>query len=77
MGKLADLGDWEPDGPGPWVEAGFDSEASCCGMGIEAGDIIRADGAGGWEHKDCVGEVQKPSETACAQCHEIHAGECV
>lgn len=54
MGKLADLGDWEPDGPGPWVEAGFDSEASCCGMGIEAGDMIRADGVGGWEHKDCV-----------------------
>lgn len=54
MGKFADLGEWEPDGPGPWFEAGWDGEASCCFSGIEAGDMIRADGDGGWEHKDCV-----------------------
>ena len=80
----ADLGDWEPEGPGPWFEAGFDSEPSCCGIRIEPGDMIRADGGGGWEHKDCILAMathippgKKPSEITCLLCGKMHAGECV
>jgi hypothetical protein len=43
----------------PWFEAGFDSDDdSCCGEGIYAGEIIRADGQGGYEHQDCVESEQ-------------------
>lgn len=39
---------------GPWFEASFESDSSCCGIDIEPGNEIRADGDGGWEHRDCV-----------------------
>lgn len=51
-----------PRGPGPWFSASFDSgvreddfEGGCSGCGgpIYTGDEIRADGAGGWEHRGC------------------------
>jgi hypothetical protein len=39
--------------PGPWFTAGYDTDGSCeCGW-IEASDKVRADGVGGWEHRDC------------------------
>jgi hypothetical protein len=40
--------------PGPWFTAMYDSDDECCGW-IKAGDEIRADGSGGWEHRDCAG----------------------
>jgi hypothetical protein len=40
------------DDPGPWFLAGFDSECSH-GDQIEVGEIIRADGEGGYEHREC------------------------
>lgn len=41
--------------PGPPFRAGYDGECSNCGWEIEAGDMIRADGHGGYEHTDCEG----------------------
>jgi hypothetical protein len=53
---FADPDEIEPkNDKGPWFTAGFDSDDdSCCGEGIYEGDVIRADGEGGWEHQDCV-----------------------
>lgn len=42
---------------GPAFRATFDSEADCCLMGIEEGEMIRADGQGGWVHADCPDAV--------------------
>jgi hypothetical protein len=40
---------------GPWFEATYPSESSCCGPdSIVPGDEIRADGDGGWEHRQCI-----------------------
>lgn len=49
-----DLFDDAQDAPrlGPVFTATFDSEDACCGMGIEIGDDVRADGHGGWIHAD-------------------------
>lgn len=38
---------------GPVFTATYDCEDACCGSGIEEGDQIRADGEGGWIHRDC------------------------
>lgn len=57
MGERFDFGNSLDDVEnevGPWFFAGFDSEAACCGIDIESGDEIRADGSGGWEHRECV-----------------------
>lgn len=56
MSRVADMGGWEPErGPGPWFIAGYDSDdVSCCGEPISAGQMIRADGYGSYEHEDCV-----------------------
>lgn len=52
--RTADLFD-EADSFGPVITATYEGEDSCCGMGIEEGDRIRADGQGGWIHanEDC------------------------
>lgn len=40
---------------GPWFTASFGAgETSCCGMEIETGHEIRADGDGGWECRACA-----------------------
>jgi hypothetical protein len=53
----AELAGTEPDddtdGPGPWITAGFDGPCSH-GDTIVDGDMIRADGDGGWEHRECA-----------------------
>jgi hypothetical protein len=38
----------------PWVPAQFDSECSGCDGALWVGDMIRADGSGGWEGKCCT-----------------------
>jgi hypothetical protein len=42
----------------PWVVAGFDGECSCGLDDIMEGDIIRADGTGGWVRKECVDDLR-------------------
>lgn len=44
--------------PGPWFIARFEGECSAEGDTIEEGDEIRADGSGGYEHRDCVFEYE-------------------
>lgn len=39
--------------PGPWFYASFDSECDTCGEPLYEGDLIRADGSGGYEGQDC------------------------
>lgn len=43
----------EPDGPGPWFNAGYGGDCSACGAPFDEGDTIRADGGGDWEGYDC------------------------
>lgn len=43
-------------GPAPWFPASYGGECSGCFAGIEIGDIIRADGEGGWERQECCGD---------------------
>lgn len=39
---------------GPWFEAGHDSDCDgTCGGEIQAGDMIRSDGEGGWLCTGC------------------------
>lgn len=40
---------------GPWFPANYDGECSgpMCGVQFFQGDMIRADGEGGWEGRDC------------------------
>jgi len=58
-----DLFDEPDDGPrfGPVFTATYDSDDECCGDGIESGQQIRADGAGGYIH-------------ASAECEGMHRG---
>lgn len=47
----------QPDnGPGPWFPASYEGECSGCFAEIGIGDIIRADGEGGWERQECCGD---------------------
>jgi hypothetical protein len=56
--RTADLFDDAPDERlGKIITAVYDGEDACCGMGIEDGDRIRADGQGGWIHAN--GECDK------------------
>jgi hypothetical protein len=49
----------EPDNcPGPWVISAFYGECSREGDGIWPDEEIRADGVGGWEHRECVEDDQ-------------------
>lgn len=48
--------DQPDDGPGRWFEAGYEGECSGCFAEIGIGDIIRADGDGGWERQECCGD---------------------
>jgi len=41
---------------GPWFQAYYDGVCSGCGNGIQQGDMIRADGEGGWLNECCGGE---------------------
>ena len=40
---------------GPWFCAAYDGEC-VCGVSFYEGDLIRADGDGGWEAGDCCGD---------------------
>ncbi len=40
----------------PWFAAAFESDCDGCGCRIFEGDIIRADGDGGYEGRDCCGD---------------------
>lgn len=47
----------ERDGKGPWVEARYEgTEKTCCGERTDEGELIRADGDGGWEGQCCYNE---------------------
>jgi hypothetical protein len=41
---------------GPPVAARFAGECGACDQKIEPGDVIRADGEGGWLCRECAGE---------------------
>lgn len=45
---------------GLWFLAAFRSDCSW-GDAIEEGDEIRADGEGGWEHRECAEVYQDPA----------------
>ena len=48
---------FEPlDSSAPWIVAGFEGVCSRDFDTIYEGDVIRADGEGGWEKKECVDE---------------------
>lgn len=49
-------------GPGPFFTASYDDECSACGDDIVTGEVIRADGSGGWEHQDCVEDEDQETE---------------
>ena len=51
MGGPAEL-DPEDAGKGPWTEARYDGECATGGVAVFEGDMIRADGDGGWEGQD-------------------------
>jgi len=38
---------------GPWLEAAHEGFCPGCGDGIVPGDLIRANGRGGWICRDC------------------------
>lgn len=40
---------------GPWFPANYQGECSECGLHFYEGEIIQADGAGGWRLKECCG----------------------
>jgi len=43
---------------GPVFTASYETDDSCCGNGIEPGELIRADGRGGWIHAENGCEVR-------------------
>jgi hypothetical protein len=43
----------------------YDGDCDTCGTHFDAGDSIRADGAGGWEGEECCGEVDDDPEDGC------------
>lgn len=53
-GGSDDLFDDAQDRPrfGPVFMSTYESDDTCCGEGIVAGEDIRADGRGGWIHAD-------------------------
>lgn len=61
---------------GPVIVAEFDSEDSCCGMGIQAGDDIQSDGMGGWIHVGCSSAEAGRRPRYCGTCLTVHAGAC-
>ena len=40
----------------PWIVAAYQGACSDCGWDIEPGEEIRADGAGGWQRRECCSE---------------------
>lgn len=52
MSKVANWG-WDDTSRGPWVSANYEGVMSCCGEICDEGDMIRADGEGGWEGQRC------------------------
>jgi hypothetical protein len=43
------------DDKGPWFRAAYDGECAACFAAFFEGDLIRADGDGGWEAQECCG----------------------
>ena len=41
---------------GPWFAAAFESDCDACGCRVFEGDLIRADGDGGYEGQECCGD---------------------
>lgn len=41
------------DSYGPWFPASYSGECSGCGWSFESGEMIRADGEGGWLAECC------------------------
>lgn len=57
------------NGKGPWFGAQYDGHCDGCGNSIEEGDMIRADGEGGWECEAWCGqddELPEPHDAAKA-----------
>ena len=70
------------DEAAPDFRAAFPGEDMCCGQGIEPGEMIRADGYGGYVHSECA-ESDMPApltgptrQPACPRCFCVHNGEC-
>jgi hypothetical protein len=47
------------DEPGDWLMSGFSGVCSLGGEWFHLNDTIRADGAGGWECRDCVEDLER------------------
>jgi hypothetical protein len=43
-------------GKGPWFYASYSGECAGCTRAFDEGDLIRADGFGDWEAKECCGD---------------------
>ena len=76
-GPVAAPGTSSDDRP-PVVAARFDGECTACDGAIFAGDEIRADGTGGWEHADCDDDtpsapVQTPAPAPAADLFQAPA----
>jgi hypothetical protein len=63
-----------PD-PGPWFIAAFGGSCSGCGEDIEADDEIRADGSGGWERRECCGDLDDLTAGISAAREVLKAGD--
>lgn len=50
---------------GPWFGAQFPGICESCNNGFEEGDMIRADGNGGWECHEWCGQDDSAEEPAC------------
>ncbi len=46
----------DPLDPGPWFYASFDQDCDTCGEPVYDGELIRTNGAGGYEGQDCCGD---------------------
>jgi hypothetical protein len=57
----------EQGGKGPWFDSAYDGDCSGCYTSFLSGDVIRADGDGGWEAQDCCGdEIESDAEARAA-----------
>lgn len=47
--------------PGPWFSAAYEGNCSQCGDEFSSGDLIRADGEGGWQARCCGRDYARPA----------------